>query len=267
VHRVLAALSAISISGLAGCNALLHIEDDANVGSDGGTEAGGTSTTGADPWVLDGIDSGADVGSEACDNTATNEAGDCWYCEPQCPSPVCQQNACLLLIPYPSNAAMAGTGFGTQFRVFGLDAGIAQLAGVQIHVTAPGVLMRLGMLAAYGGVQGYLGLYTNEGGGPGTRIAATGEFEVVGATVYSNPQPTIVDVIHPVALAPDYYWILGIWRSDIWFETISGTVPDCADGCTPWYELPVPYGLPDVAVPEQTMQRQPIPYLFVEVAQ
>jgi hypothetical protein len=247
VHRILTALSILSISGVAsGCNAFLNIEESARVLPD----------------------SGPDSGHEACDDTTSNgDAGDCWCCDPQCPSPVCQQSTCLLLRPYPASA-VAATGFGPIFPVFGLDdTGIAELAGVQIHVTAPGVLVHLGMLTAFGGFQGYLGIYTDEGGRPGTRIASTAEFEVAGDTVFSNPQPTVVEVIHPTALAAGYYWILGIWRSELWFETSSGTQPACNDGCVEWYELPVPYGLPDTAVPEQTMQLHPTPVLYAEVAQ
>jgi hypothetical protein len=207
------------------------------------------------------VDSAPDV--DAAPPVESADCGDVAICGP------CGNESAICCGPY----LPGGNGTGNLVHVIsdgGADGGYSTLAGIIIHVATPGRLIKLGMLSGYGGVLGYLGLYTSVDGQPGELLVSTEEFMVNGPAKVSQSQTTEVDVSPtPVTDCTDY-WILGTWQSDIYLEQSDpAATPACVplNECVAWYSAPQPYGsLPKMA-PQDILTSRPQPILYAVFAQ
>ena len=99
--------------------------------------------------------------------------------------------------------ALATIGNATSFAdAAGLQIPPNALYGQRLTVSQPRVVMRLGLWADVSGPVGRLALYTDDGSGPSTLVAATPVFAVASGM-------TEVDVVSPVAVPAGAYWLLG----------------------------------------------------------
>ena len=245
----------------------------------GGTDSGGTDSGGTDSGGTDsgGTDSGIAGDSEdaqagtACGDVS-NDPTNCGHCGAACASGVCEEASCLTIEtvgPY----LPGGTRTGNLVHLISngaSDGGYATLAGIIVHTDTQATLVRLGMLAGYGGVRGYLGLYTSVDGHPGELVVSTSEFTVQGDPKMRLSQTTEVDVPYTPVRSDTDYWILGSWQSDIYFEQLDDVAtPACnpATECVAWYMAPFAYGPLPATAPQDELSQDPEPILYAIVAQ
>jgi hypothetical protein len=195
----------------------------------------------------------------------------------QCSAGPCLAGGCRVIVPYGAKEQTASPSAPT----FDIDPRtgdneLGELAGVQIQITEPGWVVQLSMLTAEGGAQGYLGLYDDDGGGqPGKRIVATGLFTANGDPALPNGNPggsahpqLTQEPVTPTLVSPGYYWILGVWQTELAFEVPAGTLSCDSGQCVNWYFVDSTFGpLPAMLQPKQSLQLAPKPILYAEVAE
>ena len=205
------------------------------------------------------LDATADGGAEDASDGEDDPCG-------ACASGICRGGRCLIVSPFgffsdfaePSAPfVVAGPGLN--------DAGEGQMTGVLVHLPA-GTVLKLGVLTRFGGVHGFLGLYSSANDQPSQLLASSGEFVAAGDPEVANPQPTLADVT-PTVIAEADYWIIGMWPSSVFYVDFQGS-EGCTVGCVPWYQWSLPYGpLPDAATPLDSKPVQPTPVLYALIAQ
>jgi hypothetical protein len=217
-------------------------------------------------------ETGADVGpvldaAPSCGDLMT-DPDNCGMCGTQCSKGPCELGMCRVIVPFGASAQTAAANVSTKdVGPLAGDSGLGEIAGVQIDITEPGWVVQLGMLTAEGGAQGYLGLYTDDGGQPADLVAWTGEFTVSGGASSLAPQATVEPVVEVTPVPAGHYWVLGMWQSQLAFETVSGSL-SCDNGCEPWYFAEQTFGpLPQQVSRKQSLPLAPIPILYAGVAE
>jgi hypothetical protein len=214
---------------------------------------------------------GASADGDAACGDLTSDPDNCGVCGARCAMGVCEDARCLDIHHFGLDMSIAGSHaasypVGPTFA----DGTQGQMAGVQIYIDHPGWIVQIGMLAFPGGANGYVGLYTDEGGQPGTLAVSSDEISLSPRSTAASPVPTVVS-IRATEVEPNYYWVVGTWQTQIFFvlQGLSDACPDGGYGCKPMYEFPdTPFGpLPTSAARIQSLQLAPIPIFYAGVAE
>jgi hypothetical protein len=210
------------------------------------------------------------VGGDGATADFVNDPANCGQCRHSCSDSqlFCIEGGCQQAIPL-GNLAPGAPPDAPQVQMgpseIDLDSGAGELSGVLVHLPT-GWIVGLGLIASFGGPEGYLGVYTSADGRPSKLVTSTPLFTVNGSLTLSNPQPT-EEYMPATPIQEADYWLLGMWHENVVYvvaTSFTDGYPECSQDC--WYRDPINFGpLPETAPAQSELFPGELPSIYALV--